>query len=365
MLSARSRPLIAALREGHSRFPDLCPSFGAVKADAAGLVPPPPLLQHSAAGVRYYRRYKWERYGWVKRNPNMLTGAALNALEKLRENAELQQLPDEEFFHSSPPPADALIVRSHNAPSISEGSKLHREQMYAAHPLNFTPLRPIQPGFTPLDRAVREVPWESRQDIMERRVEPWYASECRGTPRREYQEGMLGGIRIRQTQNPYVRLRNSTRYRLNTWPSRDWRKWSTKYCHVRGSRRRYRVPEDLFPQKDELGEWHPPRVSGRYRADIEKQFILNGLPWVWRSDFYESKLHYMDRRPKGPARWYRKQYRMAQAMEALRRADALVEDYRRERRDAKRLSWIETLVQEFAGEQLAKPFVRIRKRPKL
>jgi len=316
------------------------------------------------AGVRHYRRFGWERYGWIKRNPNMLSGAAINALERIRDNAELRSLPDEAFFGNSPPPEGAVIERSHNAPSAANGSRLP-EQMYPAHPLNFTPLRPVPVGFTALDRAVREVPWESRQDIMEREVEPWYASECPGTPRREYQEGMLGGIRVRPVQNPYVRLRKSIRFRLNSWPSRDWRTWTPNACHVRGSRRKYRVPQDLFPYKDELGEWHPPRVSGRYRADIEKQFKMHSLPWVWKSDFYESKLHYMDRTPKGPVRWYRKQYRMAQVMEALRKADALVEDYRKERRESKRLSWIETLVQEFAGDQLAKPFVRIRKRPKL
>ena len=32
--------------------------------------------------------------------------------------------------------------------------------------------------------------------------------------------------------------------------------------------RRYRVPQDIAPYKDELGEWHPPRVSGRYKARV-------------------------------------------------------------------------------------------------
>jgi len=29
---------------------------------------------------------------------------------------------------------------------------------------------------------------------------------------------------------------------------------------------RYRIPQDIAPYKDELGEWHPPRLSGRYKA---------------------------------------------------------------------------------------------------
>ena len=30
---------------------------------------------------------------------------------------------------------------------------------------------------------------------------------------------------------------------------------------------RYRIPQDIAPYKDELGEWHPPRISGRYKAE--------------------------------------------------------------------------------------------------
>ena len=29
---------------------------------------------------------------------------------------------------------------------------------------------------------------------------------------------------------------------------------------------RFRIPTDIGPYKDELGEWHPPRLSGRYKA---------------------------------------------------------------------------------------------------
>lgn len=66
-------------------------------------------------------------------------------------------------------------------------------------------------------------------------------------------------------------------------------------CNVRGSRRRYRIPTDINPYKDELGEWHPPRLSGRYKADVEKQYLMNSLPWVWSNDYYQSRLHIWDR----------------------------------------------------------------------
>ncbi|CAE7528715.1 Sugct, partial [Symbiodinium necroappetens] len=206
------------------------------------------------------------------------------------------------------------------------------EQLYPGHPHNFTPLRPIRTGFSALDRAVREVAWESRFDLMERRIMPRYAAECIGTPRREVQDGLVRGIRVRPVQNPFVRLKPAMKYRLNTWQSRNWKQWSPNLCNVRGSRRRYRVPQDIAPYKDELGEWHPPRVSGRYKADIEKQYYLNSIPWVWANDYYQGKLHYMDREPHGLKRWYRKEYRQAQVTEALKRADEMIEDYRKERR---------------------------------
>ena len=29
------------------------------------------------------------------------------------------------------------------------------------------------------------------------------------------------------------------------------------------------------------------------KADIEKQYYLNSIPWVWANDYYQGKLHYM------------------------------------------------------------------------
>mmetsp|Transcript_19467 Transcript_19467/g.35299 ORF Transcript_19467/g.35299 Transcript_19467/m.35299 type:complete len:221 (-) Transcript_19467:11-673(-) len=47
--------------------------------------------------------------------------------------------------------------------------------------------------------------------------------------------------------------------------------------------------------KDELGEWHPAQwVSDAYGADMVTQYNMNGMPWVWTSDFYGSNLHYVE-----------------------------------------------------------------------
>ncbi|CAJ1429916.1 unnamed protein product [Effrenium voratum] len=235
----------------------------------------------------------------------------------------------------------------------------------AGHPQNFTPLRPVPAGFTALDRAVRDVAWESRFELLARRIAPRYAAEPVGTPRREMQDGLVAGIRVRPVQNPYVRLKPAMKYRLNTWQSRNWKNWSPNFCNVRGSRRRFRIPTDIGPYKDELGEWHPPRLSGRYKADVEKQYLLNSLPWVWSDDYYQGKLHIHDREPRGLKRWYKSEYRKAQIAEALKHADTMIEDYRKERREAKRLSWVESIVKEFAGDQLSAPYVRQQKKPKM
>jgi len=292
----------------------------------------------------------------------LLTGAERGAVERQDAAQRLRDLPQQ--LPDSPPPPGAVICRSQNRPSASAGS-IFPAQLYPGHPHNFTPLRHVQPGFSALDRAVRDVAWESRFDLLERRIVPRYGAESPGTPRREIQDGLVSGIRVRPVQNPFVRLKPAQKYRLNTWQSRNWAQWSPTRTSVRGSRRRYRVPEDINPYRDELGEWHPPRVSGRYKADIEKQYYMNSLPWVWATDYFQGKEHFMDREPRGLKRWYKREYRKAQIAEALKRADDMIEDYRKERRQVKRLSWVETIVMEFGGDQMAAPYVRQRKLPKL
>eukprot|EP00929_Paragymnodinium_shiwhaense_P073265 TRINITY_DN37297_c0_g1_i2.p2 TRINITY_DN37297_c0_g1~~TRINITY_DN37297_c0_g1_i2.p2 ORF type:complete len:349 (-),score=81.21 TRINITY_DN37297_c0_g1_i2:77-1123(-) len=325
-----------------------------------------PCLRPSVAALQGQQRHQTVVGSAYKRGGHLPTAAQLNALENWGEEEAdrdaLVLVPGQP--RSMKPPEGCVVVRSHNAPAIGFGSKFP-QQAYAAHPQNFTPLRVPHPGFVALDRAVRDVAVESRFDLLERGIKPRYAGECRGTPRRAPQDGMIGEIRVRQVQNPYVRLRAWQKYRLNTFPSKNWARWKPLRCAIQGSRRRYRLPEDISPYKDELGEWHPPRVSSRYKADMAKQYYMQSLPWVWKKDYYRPPQHFMDREPRGPKRWYKKEYRRAQIQAALKRVDSLVEDYRKEKRDAKRLSWVETLALEFAGEQLAGRFVRTRRLPKL
>lgn len=292
----------------------------------------------------------------VHKDPNLRTGAATGAFERIREDEERRTLPDVQPWKGSPPDG-AVIVRNQNRPAAASGS-MFPVQVYPGHPHNFTPLRPVAPGFSSLDRAVRDVAWESRFDLLDRAITPRYAGSCRGTPRRELQDGLVGGVRVRPVQNPYIRLKAAHRYRLNNWASKNWADWKPSKCFVRGSRRRYRLPEDINPYKDELGEWHPPRVSGRYKGDIERQYSMHSLPWVWSNDYFQGKQHFMDRDPWGPKRWYKREFRKAHVAEALKKADDMIDGYRRERREAKRLSWVEEIVLEFAGEQLAGPYVR-------
>lgn len=311
---------------------------------------------------RFFPSQKALGSAYVK-GTDLLSGAQRGALERINQEQEASQLGDL-APRAAPPPANAVILRQQNSPSAGSGSTFPT-QAYPAHPHNFTPLRPVPAGFEAVDRAVRDVAWESRFDLLERRIVPRYASECVGTPRRGLQDGMVNGIRVRPVQNTHVFLNKSKKYRLNAWESRSWVGWSPYRANVLGSRRRYRVPEDIAPYKDELGEWHPPRVSGRYKADIEKQYYMNSLPWVWANDYYRGKHHFMDREPRGPKRWYKREFRRAQIAAALKRVDGLVEDYRKERRDAKRLSWVEEVALEFCGEQLASPYVRKRILPKM
>eukprot|EP00392_Amoebophrya_sp_AT5.2_P009012 g9040.t1 len=236
--------------------------------------------------------------------------------------------------------------------------------LYPSHPVNFTSLRPVtDAGLTPLDRAVRDVPWESRFQLTQRKVLPKYASEVRGTPRREYQEGLVDGMRVRPVFNPFVELTPEKRYRLDNWPSRNWLRWDpSANVHVRGGRRSYELPRDIAPVKDELGEWHPTKISGRYKADIEKQYAYFSLPWMWARDFYNPVFHKLDRAPKGKRRWRYQEHRKLWVADALRKMPQLIEDYRKERRETKRLSWFEDMMVKFCGKPVAHAFIRKRKR---
>ena len=261
---------------------------------------------------------------------------------------------------------EQATVREYNLPPSHvgwDGSFLYPSES----PLNFTPLRSVSNALpTALDRAVREVPWESKLDVVKARyIKPVFASECSGTPRREYQGGMIDGIRVRAVFNPYFKPFGQSRKQSDRWRSRDWENWNPFKVAVRGGTRLYDVPNDIVPKKDELGEWTDPTLSGRYQADIKRQYTINGLPWIFRKDFAMNKMHILDKEPVGPKRWYRREYRQAKIREAMRNMDGLVEDYRAERRDAKKKTWFEQIVQKLVGGQMASKYITERKLPKI
>ena len=72
----------------------------------------------------------------------------------------------------------------------------------------------------------------------------------------------------------------------------------------------------------------------------------------------------MDRTPKGQKRWYKKEYRKLQIAEALRKMPQLVEEYRKERRAAKRLSWFEKSMVDLMGNAVTAPFIRKQQLPR-
>ena len=292
------------------------------------------------------------------------TAAVLNA--KDRSSNRVQKASQSCFrSHKLPNSGELAVVRLYNLPNRVgwDGSFLYPSES----PLNFTPLRSIPnnlPGSLP--RAAREVPWESKDDILNQRmVRPEFANECRGTPRREFQGGMIDGVRTRPIANPFFKPYGQILKQFDRWASRHWERWTPKSVTVRGGSRIYEIPSDILPKKNELGEWTTPTLSGRYQADIKRQYAMHGLPWIYKRDFLQNKLHILDKEPIGPKRWYKKEYRQAKIREAMRNMDSLVDEYRKERRAAKKKNWFEQIIHKLVGSQLSSKYISERKMPKL
>ena len=224
--------------------------------------------------------------------------------------------------------------------------------------LNFKAIRPIIPGFSSLDRAVREVPWESRFELLTKLTKPKFMSESIGTPFQEYQGGLVDSIRVRPTPNPYFKPNRRQLRQWNTWRSRDFDNWNPLRTAVRGSFKHYNIPRDLMPSKDELGNNHPPLVSARYQADVKRQFLLSGIPWIFDKDFMKEKTHIRDREPAVPKRWFKREFRQSKINESMKNMKQMVDDYREEKRAAKPNSWFEKMVVELTGEQLSSQYIR-------
>jgi hypothetical protein len=233
-------------------------------------------------------------------------------------------------------------------------------------PLNFSPLRAVSQGIEQcVDRRVREVPWESKEELLRRIVRPEFSTECDGTPRREYQGGMMQGIRVRPVANPFFQPRGQLMRQYDRWNSRNLCAWNPKLVSVRGGTRRYSIPQDILPKKDELGEWSSPCLSGRYQADVRRQYTLHGIPWIYKRDFFANKQHILDKEPVGPKRWYKREYRQAKIRQAMSSMRTQVEEYRKERKAAKKKTWFEQIVQKLVGSQVSSKYIVERKLPKL
>jgi len=262
------------------------------------------------------------------------------------------------------PPNGNAIQRPYN---LGTGIGWDCSFLYPAEsPLNFSPVRTGSSiHASALDRAVREVPWESKRDLLHRMVRPEFANESVGTPRREFQGGMIDGIRVRALANPYFRPTGQKLKQFDRWKSRHFETWSPLRVAVRGGTRQYDIPTDILPKRNELGEWTSPTLSGRYLADVKRQYVMHGLPWIYERDFQAYKQHILDKEPLGPKRWYKREYRQAKIREAMRNMDSLVEEYRKERQTAKRKTWFEQIVQKLVGSQMASKYISERKLPKL
>lgn len=84
---------------------------------------------------------------------------------------------------------------------------------------------------------------------------------------------------------------------------------------------------------------------------------------IWANNFYDPPAHAGDRSIAGKRRWFKKEYRKIKVAEALRRMPQLVEEYRKERREAKRLSWFEDMVVGLLGQRVTVDHIRKRKIP--
>ncbi|CRH03002.1 conserved Plasmodium protein, unknown function [Plasmodium relictum] len=212
--------------------------------------------------------------------------------------------------------------------------------------------------FTAIDRKLREVPYLSRYIILEKlKKKPRYMSECVGTPRRAYGYNTFDKIRYKSTFNPYVKLNKDKKYRLDNWNSRNHEHFDPLKCYVRGSRKCYDIPFAILPNKDELGNFHPPVLSGRYRADIEKQYYMHDLPWIWHKNFYTGTNHFCDNMVVGKKKWYRREQQKEKMKEAMKKINDLVLEYREECKNKKKYNFLENVVNTL-GEEIAHKYIR-------
>ncbi|EUR73756.1 hypothetical protein PFBG_01817 [Plasmodium falciparum 7G8] len=119
----------------------------------------------------------------------------------------------------------------------------------------------------------------------------------------------------------------------------------------------YDIPYAILPTKDELGMFHPPILSGRYKADIEKQYYMHDLPWVWHKNFYTGTSHFCDNMVIGKKKWYRKEQQNEKMKESMKKINNLVLEYREECKNKKRYNFLEKVVNTL-GDEIAHKYIR-------
>ncbi|SBS81024.1 conserved Plasmodium protein, unknown function [Plasmodium ovale curtisi] len=243
------------------------------------------------------------------------------------------------------------------------------------------------------DRKLREVPYLSRYIILENcKKKPRYMAECPGTPRRPYDYNTFDRIRYKPTFNPYVKLNKDKKYRLDNWESRNHEKFSplktnseTSIPPCRKSKPRW---SPIRHSNMALQQSSPKRrahknglffvdyvtfiLSGRYRADVEKQYYMHDLPWVWHKNFFTGVNHFCDNMVIGKKKWYRKEQQKDRMKEAMKKINDLVLEYRevsnpdsggkrlalyRECKNKKKYNFLEKVVSTL-GEEIAHKYIR-------
>ena len=240
-----------------------------------------------------------------------------------------------------------VIRRGHSSREFIEPS--------SSNPHLFTSTRPIKSIYNCTQRSFRESPWCSRFDLMSKIRRPEFTNEEVGTPRISNRNGhgQIGGMRVRSVFNPSYSPNKSSLFEWNNWASRDMTNWNPSLCAVRGSFKYFEIPENILPSKDESGRSHPPLVSSRLRADIRKQFILNGLFWVFDDSFSSEATHSRDTDPRHRILFSSKKFKVTKISESLRNMPQLVEEHRKENAAAKSHSWFEKIVSEMGGDYVS------------
>lgn len=206
-----------------------------------------------------------------------------------------------------------------------------------------------------LARAIRDV--DAPEPSYERQsLKPRFMMECVGTPRRELQENIVNGLRVKPTFNPYAKLSKTTLYQADRWPSRDWGSFKEGACYVQG--RFARSPLRFEPRYDELGRLQKQRLPQKAKEDISWQQTVHGVPASRNVlSFARNGVDPADKLDV-PQRWLNRLNREKQIASTQDTRQELIDQYRRECYLKRPHKWWERIVRETAGSTLSAPYIR-------